>query len=102
MPTVVLKLFAVQGTGWTDGRTKRPLYASLFGEHTNELQYNVKLVSMLRTLIVSACVSYWWVVLLWRSFNFIKRRNTITLFITVAVFQTKKRSLAPHYSLYNN
>ena len=33
MPPVVFKLFAGQGTGWTDGGTKRRLYASPFGEH---------------------------------------------------------------------
>jgi len=35
MPTVVLKLFEGQGTVRTDRRTKRPLYASPFGEHKN-------------------------------------------------------------------
>jgi len=35
MPTVVLKLFAGQGTGRTDRQTKRQLYASPFGEHNN-------------------------------------------------------------------
>jgi len=37
MPTIVLKLFAGQGTGRTDGRTKQQLYmyASPFGEHKN-------------------------------------------------------------------
>jgi len=33
MPTVVLQLFARQGAGCKDGRTKRRLYASPFGEH---------------------------------------------------------------------
>ena len=33
MPTVVLKLFAVQGNGRMDRRTKRQLYASPFVEH---------------------------------------------------------------------
>ena len=35
MPTVVLKLFAGQGTRQTDRRTKRRLNASPFGEHKN-------------------------------------------------------------------
>jgi len=35
MPTVVLKLFAGQGTGRTDRRTNQRLYASPFGEHNN-------------------------------------------------------------------
>jgi len=30
MSSVVLKLFAGQGTGWTDRQTKRQLYASPF------------------------------------------------------------------------
>jgi len=34
MATVVLKLFAEQGSV-TDGRTKRRLYASPFGAHKN-------------------------------------------------------------------
>ena len=34
MPTVVLKLFA-RPRFRTDGRTKRRIYASPFGEHTN-------------------------------------------------------------------
>ena len=33
----VLNLFAGQGTGRTNGRTKRRLYASPFGEHKNLL-----------------------------------------------------------------
>jgi len=40
MPTAVLKLFAEQGTvadRLTDRRTKRRLYASLFGEHKKGL-----------------------------------------------------------------
>jgi len=35
MSTVVLKLFAGQGTGWMDRRTKRRLYAYPFREHNN-------------------------------------------------------------------
>jgi len=38
MPKAVFKLFAGQGTvtdGQTDGWTKRRLYASPFGQHTN-------------------------------------------------------------------
>jgi len=37
MATLVLKLFAEQG-GVMDGRTKRRLYASPFGEHKKHLQ----------------------------------------------------------------
>ena len=37
---ISLKLFAGQGTGRTDGRTKRRMYASPFGEHTNETSDN--------------------------------------------------------------
>ena len=37
---ISLKLFAVQDTGWTDGRTKRRLYAPPVGEHTNETSDN--------------------------------------------------------------
>jgi len=44
MPTVVLKLFAGQGTGRTGGRTKRRLYASPYGEHKNKLLATYKLV----------------------------------------------------------
>jgi len=35
MPTVVLKLFAGQGTGRTAERTKRRLTGSAFGDHNN-------------------------------------------------------------------
>jgi len=41
MATVVLKLFAGQGTA-TDGQTKRRLYASLFGEHKDICLSSVK------------------------------------------------------------
>ena len=37
MPPVVLKLFARQGPGPIDRRTKRRLYASSFEEHNNSV-----------------------------------------------------------------
>jgi len=48
MSTVVLKLFAGQDTGWTDGwmdrQTKQRLYASTFGEH-NKTFYLTHIIS---------------------------------------------------------
>jgi len=37
MSTVVLKLFAGEGTRRTDRRAKRRLYASTFGQHKNHV-----------------------------------------------------------------
>jgi len=39
MTIVVLKLFAGQGTGWTDRWTEQRLYASSFGEHNKTLHF---------------------------------------------------------------
>ena len=42
MPTVVIKLFAGQGTGRTDRWTKRRLYASPFEEHKHKTNLTFK------------------------------------------------------------
>jgi len=41
MPTVVLKLFAGQGTGQTDRRTDRAATICPFGEHNKTLNHNL-------------------------------------------------------------
>jgi len=43
MPTAVLKLFAGQGTGRTDRRTKRQLYAFPFEEHKKVIVMGINL-----------------------------------------------------------
>ena len=68
MATVVLKLFAGQATV-TDGRTKRRLYASPFGEHKNKNNNNNKTTSYNNKYIVKSNYYMYKNTFVWQTVN---------------------------------